>query len=244
MLNCLNSLYVVCMIEVAFVMLLSVSYITNVRGSGYPSVLPPTSRVQGLSYGEWLAQWWECALMIPAQQNPLTSGEKCVLKSSGTVGLVIANPWLNEPISCKIPVGMMLFIEVLGVEFSNIEEPPFYGEDEEALRACAQAFIPQDLSAAIDGVEVENLSKFIFLSPVFQFTAPENNILAVPAGTAGKSISSGAYLMFAPLSIGKHTIHLKGTYPDLGYTAEKIFHFTAVSRGNYPFGKSCMRQAA
>lgn len=225
-------------------MFLSVSYITNIYGYSNPSVLPPASRVHGLSYGEWLARWWKFTLMIPAPQNPLTSGKKCIIEISGNVGLVIANPKLKEPISCETPVGMMLFIEILGVECSDVEETPFYGENEEALRICAQAFIPQDLSATIDGVEVEDLRKYIFLSPVYQFTAPDNNILAVPNGTVGRSIGYGAYLMLAPLSIGKHTIHLKGTYPDLEYMAEKTFHLTVVSRVNHPFSESCKSQMA
>lgn len=200
---------VISIIVVAIFLLLGGVFIMRVRGSSNPSVLPPTSKVQGLTYGDWLAKWWEYALVMPAAENPLLGSENCVYQRVGNVGLVVADSTLNVPINCEVPVGMMLYLEVLGAECSNIEEPPFYGGNEAELQACAQAFVPQDLSATIDGVEVDDLSEYIFTSPLFEFTEPEDNILEVPAGTVGESIGSGAYLMLAPLSKGKHTVHFK-----------------------------------
>lgn len=221
--------YVISIIVVAVILLVGAVFVTRARGSSNPTVLPPTSRVQGLTYGEWLAKWWEYALVLPASQNPLMGSENCAYKRVGNVGLVVADSTQNVPINCEIPNGIMLYLEVLGAECSNIEEPPFYGGNEEELRACVQAFVPQDLKATIDGIEVVDLNKYIFLSPLYEFTSPEDNILEVPAGTVGQSIGSGAYLMLAPLSKGKHTIYLKGTYPDLEYTAEKTFKLTVAN---------------
>ena len=224
----MNRIRILSIIVVTVVLLSGTIYIASARGNANPGVLPPNSRVQGLTYGEWLAKWWEYALIIPAAQNPLTggTGENCVFQRIGTVGLVVANSTLDVPIKCEVPTGMMLYLEVLGAECSNLEEPPFFGGNEAELLACAQSFVPQDLQASIDGIEVQNLNKYIFTSPMYDFTEPEDNILGVPAGTTGESIGSGAYLMLAPLSPGKHTIHVQGTYPSLDYTADKTFDLT------------------
>lgn len=196
-----------------------------------PKILPPTSSIEGLTYGEWLAKWWKYALEAPVEENPISgeTGNNCVYQRIGNVGLVLANSSLDKPIECEVPTGMMLFVEVLGAECSTLEEAPFYGGNEEELRACAQAFVPQDLEVTIDGVEVKDLNQFFITSPMYEITEPENNILAVPAGTTGQSLGSGVYLMLSQLSAGKHTIYLRGTYPSFEYTAEKTFNLTVTS---------------
>ena len=215
-------------IVVTVVLLLGTSFVAFARSKTNSGVLPPTSRVQGLTYGQWLAKWWEYALIMPAAQNPLSgaTGNNCVFQRIGKVGLVVANSTLDVPIECEVPAGTKLYVEVLGAECSTLEEAPFYGGNEAELIACAQTFVPQDLEASIDGVEVQNLSQYFALSPLYEFTNPEDNILGVPAGSVGESVGSGVYLMLAPLSPGEHTIHLRGTYPDLEYTADKTFNFT------------------
>lgn len=217
---------------VAVVAILVTSFIVYARSNPNPGVLPPTSAVQGLTYGDWLAKWWQYALTLPEDQNPLagTTGENCVFQRVGNVGLILADSTLHTPITCEVPTGMMLYLEVLGAECSNLEEAPFYGGNEAELRACAQALVPEDLEASIDDREVQNLPQYITISPLFQFTEPEKNILGVPAGTIGESVGSGAYLLLEPLSPGKHTIYLKGTYPTLGYTADKTFDLTVSNK--------------
>jgi hypothetical protein len=210
------------------ILLGSIALMACSAGKANPTVMPPTSKVEGLTYGEWLGKWWKYALEAPSDQNPISgeTGNNCVYQKIGNVGLVLANSSLTEAIDCEIPSGMMMYVEVLGAECSTLEEAPFYGGNEEELRTCAQKLVPQDLSASIDDVAVENLDKYIVLSPSFEFTAPENNILAVSGGASGKSVGSGAYLMISPFSVGKHVIHLRGTYADMEYTADKTINIT------------------
>lgn len=226
----MKKLKIYLVIAVVVVLLVSGAFIIRNQGRDNPGILPPESSIQGFTYGEWLAKWWEYALILPAEQNPLLGGESCAIEDHGNVGLLVANSTLDVPIKCEVPAGKMLFVEVLGAECSDIEEPPFYGGTEEELRVCAQGFVPQDLVAIIDGKEVKDLARYIFVSPLYEFTNPEDNILEVPCGTVGRSIGSGAYLMLSPLNIGKHTVYLKGTYPDLEYTAEKTLEITVVTK--------------
>jgi hypothetical protein len=211
-------------------LLVSSAYIASAKANTAPQVLPSTTQVQGLTYGEWLARWWQYTLELPVSENPLTNGtDSCMFKRFGNVGVLLANSSTGGPVSCEIPAGMMIYIEVLGVECSNLEGEPFYGGNEDELRACVQAFDLQNLMASIDDHEVKNLNKFIFLSPLYEFTNPEENILGVPAGTQGISMGSGAYLLIAPLSPGKHTIHVQGTFPIVDYTRDVTIDLT-VSR--------------
>jgi len=226
----MKRIQVLAIIAVAVVLLVSVVLVAYARGNRNPGVLPPTSRVQGLAYGDWVAKWWQYVFSVPADQNPLgdppeATEASCMYELVGNVGLVVANCTAKTPIQCTVPAGKMLFVEVLGAECSTLEEDPFYGGDEAELRDCAQAFVPQELQASIDGVEVRDLSKYIVTSPPYGFTVPDNNVLGVDAGD-GQSVASGAYLMLSPLSPGTHTIHLHGTYPDFDFTADKTFILT------------------
>ena len=129
---------------VTMVLLLTTTAIAGARSSANPGVFPPTSRVQGLTYGDWLARWWHYALTLPASQNPLagTTGANCAFLRSGNVALVLANSSLEVPIQCEVPVGTMLFLEILSAECSNLEPPPFYGGNEAELRGVRADFRP------------------------------------------------------------------------------------------------------
>lgn len=225
----MKRMQVLAIIAVAVVLLVSVVLVAYARGNRNPGVLPPTSRVQGLAYGDWAAKWWQYVLSVPADQNPLAGNpDECIFQLEGNVGLVVGNCALlpeGTAIPCTVPAGKMLFVEVLGAECSTLEVDPFYGGNEAELRACAEALVPQDLEASIDGVAVRDVSKYIVTSPLYDFTVPEDNVLGVPAGS-GQSVASGAYLMLSPLSPGTHTIHLHGTYPDFEFTADKTFILT------------------
>jgi len=214
---------------VAVLLLIAVS-IASARGNANPGVLPPNSRVQGLTYGEWSARWWQYVLSIPTPQNPLTggTGANCIYQRIGNVGLVAVDPLVGEPIQCEVPAGMILFLDILSAECSTVEEPPFYGGNEEELRACALGFSFTDLQASIDGVAVNNLDQYLHSSPLFEFTLPEDNVLFVDAAS-GESVSNGAHLMLAPLSPGEHAIHLHASIPELdGFTVDMDFELTVT----------------
>jgi hypothetical protein len=209
-------------------LLSSIAFLACAESKSIPSIMPPASKVHGLTYGEWLAKWWQYALELPADKNPISgeTGSNCVYRRIGNVELVLANSTLSEAIDCEIPSGMMMFIEVLGAECSTMEEAPFFGGNDEELIACARTLVPQDLAVSIDDVDIKDLSKYFSISPVYSVREPENNILGVPGGTEGTSVGSGVYIMVPPLNIGSHTIHVRGSYPDMQYTADKTFNIT------------------
>jgi hypothetical protein len=197
------------------------------RGNPNPGILPPNSRIQGLTYGEWSARNWQYVFSIPTPQNPLAggTGNHCVFQRIRNVGLVIF-PIINE-IECEVPAGTMLFFPVVAAECSNLEPPPWYGGNEEELRACATSFTFTDLHASIDGVAVKNLDQYFFTSPLFEFTLPEDNILGSDELT-GLSVSYGVWLMLAPLSPGEHSVYLHATIPEAAFTVDQNIDLTVT----------------
>ena len=216
-------------VVVIIALLLITVYSASARGRANPGVLPPNSRVQGLTYGEWSAKWWQGLLSIPAPQNPAFGAPwtDCFFERVGNIGLGVAFFSPSGTFTCEMPSGMMLFIPVVTTECSTLEPPPFYGGNEEELRACASGFILSDLQASIDGITIQNLSDYIVTSPLFEFTVPEDNILGVDAGT-GQSVAHGAWLMLKPLTPGEHTIYVHSSLPDFDVTFDWYYDITVT----------------
>jgi hypothetical protein len=191
------------------------------------AIMPLSSRPGGLTYGEWNAKWWQWAYSLPVNAHPLFDTADCSQGQSGNVwflgssfateqgpsGEVIA----KVDRTCNIPRGKMLFFPVMNVEGSPLEGN---GETEAELRDYTNWIMDHaiDMSAEIDGCPVRNLEQYLAPSPQFTFgPLPENNVLQwlgidAPAETTSISVANGIYLMLAPLSIGKHTIHFEGTF--------------------------------
>lgn len=215
-------------IAVVVVLMVGTVYVAFAGGNKNPAVLPPNSRVQGLTHGEWSARWWQYVLSIPTPQNPLEggTGDHCVFHRIENVGLVAFDVTLNE-VECEVPVGMILLLDILSAECSTVEEDPFYGGNEEELRACALGFTITDLQASIDGLDVKNMDQYIHTSPLFEFTLPEDNILFTDE-LSGQSVSHGAILMLAPLNPGEHTIYLHASIPELEFTVDTNIELTVA----------------
>ena len=225
----MNRIKILSIIALVAVLLLGTVYIASARGNRNPGVLPPNSREQGMTYGEWSVEWWQYVFSLPMDQNPLVgaTGAECAFELDSNVAVVVVDPLSPEPIECEVPAGTTLFLDILSAECSTLEAPPFYGGNEEELRACAQAFILHDLEATIDGVAIQNIEAYIHTSPLFEFTLPADNILEVEAGLTAQSVSYGAHLMLAPLTPGEHTIQFHASHPD-DFTVDTSYHITVT----------------
>jgi hypothetical protein len=211
-------------------------------GNDNPGVIPPNARYRGLTYGEWGARWWQAALTIPVVDgyHPLISGGAF----GGDEGVVFLSQAYvvggNVTVDITIPSGTALLVPVVNAECSMIEPPPFHGDDEESLRACANAALDatSGWSAVIDGRPVNNLDAYRTDSPLFTFgPLPANNYLAffgvdAPAGATSPSVDAGVYLLLTPLSVGQHVVSVSATFPPgFGGTIVTTFNITVVPRG-------------
>jgi hypothetical protein len=185
---------------------------------GNPGVIPPQALAYGMTYAQWGAAWWQWALSVPASESPFFDevGSAVANGQSGDVWFLagVFNASGTVVRHCTIPPGKALFFPLLNCECSNLEGPPWYGGNEQELHDCVMANpIGPVKFAEIDGVSVKNIDQYYSLSPMFNFSVPENNILGVPGPTTGISMSQGVYLMLAPLSAGTHVVHFGGGDP-------------------------------
>jgi hypothetical protein len=190
------------------------------NSSGNPGVLPPQSHAFGKTYSEWSAEWWQWVYSLPADQHPLTDTADCSAGQSGKVwflgGTYTATQDVNGNIfgeaerNCSVPSGKALYIPIVNAECNTIEDPAATDED---LRDCANFLGDhiQNLAITVDDVELKNLQLYRVESPPYSFgPLPANNLAGGDAGAIVDSVGDGIYVMLAPLSKGKHTIHFEG----------------------------------
>jgi hypothetical protein len=217
-------------VSIMIVSMLFMSFsMPTAQASANPAVLPPSAKVEGLTLGDWGAKLWQALFAIPADQNPLAGHlwSTCYLDRIGNVGVGVGYG-SSGSVDCEMPMGMTLFVPVVGSECSTAEPPPFYGGNEAELRACAIQFAPANLEASIDGIPVRNIEKYTAVSPLYQFTLPENNILGAPAGTY-ESISYQTGFLLAPLSSGEHVVHVYGEVPFVGFVYDWVYNITVTN---------------
>lgn len=207
-----------------WVALVAVSPDAHVQGGNpNPGIHPPNAKYRGHSYGEWAAMWWQAAFATPVVNgdHPIISGG-AFQGPEGVVFLagVFADPDDPAVVEITIPAGTPLFFPVVNYECSVFEPPPFHGDNEAELRACANHLFDNnatDLFAVIDGKPVNKLGDYRTESPLFSWgPLPEDNIFAffgvdAPAGTTSPAVDVGVYLLLPPLSVGVHTIEFGAT---------------------------------
>jgi len=185
---------------------------TSAMASG--SVLPPNSKAFGQSYSEWSANWWQWLFSLPVDGHPGTDTPDFDV-TDGQSGHVwfLAGPFGTVERSITIPAGTALYVALVNVDGSSLEEPPFHGDTAEEQLAIANGFADYitDLSFTVDGKEVENIGDFRVTSPQFSFTAPTPWIFGATGGS-GTAVGVGYFVMLSPLSVGEHTIHYTGAF--------------------------------
>jgi hypothetical protein len=206
------------------------------------SVAPAQSNPYGMSYVEWSAAWWQWAFSLPLDHSPLFGTADCSAGQSGHVwflpGAVVGGATPRE--DCTVPTGTSLFVAVINAECSNLEGS---GNTEGQLRSCADSISglidKNSLRASLDGEPLTDLSRYLVESPLFRFgPLPDNNLIryfcvaqgegcpAAPRGSFGYAVGTGVYLMFQPLSAGRHTLTFHGEAADAALVVDTTYHLT------------------
>jgi hypothetical protein len=179
-----------------------------------PGVLPPKSALQGKSYAQWSAAWWQWLFSLPVVGHPGTDspGFDVTDGQSGSVWF-LSGPFGTSERHVTIPVGTSLFVGLVNVDGSTLEEPPFYGATAADQLAIANGFAAfmTDLSFSLDGRSVGNIGDYFVTSPQFSFTAPTPWIFGATGGS-GAATGVGYFVMVAPLAAGTHIIHYTGAF--------------------------------
>jgi len=200
-----------------------------------PTVYPANATLNGVTYGELTAKWWQSRLGIASERNPIsdTSGEHCSEGQSG-------NTWFLDgtfggPVdrTCQIPSGKYILFPVMNAMCDYAEYPELKSEPE--LRKCAIEANDgvTELMVSIDGKRLSEseLRRDKVTSPIFSLTLPEDNILGLPPGET-QGVSDGFWVLTDPLTPGDHEIHFRGVIPDFSaggtnnFVTEARYHIT------------------
>jgi hypothetical protein len=188
------------------------------------------------------AQWWQFVFSIPTGVNPLldTTGADCVIGQRGPVWFLGGTFSGGSAMrTCFVPEGEQLFFPVVNQVFFNTPNCGQNGVNFTAnqLRRQAAAIVDSatNLSVSVDGVAVNNVARV--KSVVFAVTVPADNIfgpnacaqgVSLAAGSYSPSVDDGYYVLLAPLSVGKHTLHISGQLPTVGVTVDVTYDLTIV----------------
>src|SRR4051812_46885920 len=97
----------------------------------------PSPFAKGHRNAALLGEWWQTMLAIPVSANPLTgNGDRCVFLSGHV--LAPALPSAGK-VSCTVGKNPSILPLAFGTESSDAEQPPFFGANHKARRACAIA---------------------------------------------------------------------------------------------------------
>jgi len=201
-----------------------------------PKIYQPDSQPFYQSYGEWAAKWYQWAFSMPASQNPLTDTADVSAGQSGPVWFLGGSFTANSTVvrHGTVPAGTALFILVLNVECTTLEEAPFHGDTEAQLCDCAQSHLDpvENLFLIVDGVSVQNLESFRSKSTLWAWSLLEDDIISLPqpAGTIGNGVGDGIHVMLKPLHPGEHTIRFGGTFPQFDFSLDITYHLTVTPK--------------
>ncbi len=186
--------------------------------SAQPDTYPPDSNPFGLTYGEWGAEWWKWLNGIPADRNPAadSTGVFCAENQNASSPVWhLAGTWGSKEVrSCTIPSGKSILLSPIEVLCTPAETPTL--KTKEDMQNCARE--DQDkvhfVKVTVDGMDISDISKYRFQTPLFNLTLPENNVMGIPSGEIS-GLSEGYFVILKPLPEGNHTIRSSGSLTEV-----------------------------
>ncbi len=185
-----------------------------------PGVLPPQSNPNGMSYGNWGAEWWKWAYSFPVDANPITdpTGAIGTLRQSGPVWFLAGNFGGTVERTITIPAGKAIFFPLYNIwNDYPCPDPNFQPAPGQSLydflRIGAAGYIDPNvvMAAEVDSVPLLNLFDYRGVSgpDVTPFTADPSWVALDPCVTGGPqvAVADGYWIMLKPLKPGQHTIH-------------------------------------
>lgn len=188
-------------------------------GKTGPVIWPPDTKPYGMSCGEWAVDWWQWALSIPQDLNPLndSTGENATQgQPDGPVFFLAGTMGGGAERTVTVPAGKALFFPVVNSIWVNLEDfgdAPWSPKQEAFARRVIGKTIDNvyDVSCEIDGWVVKDILDYrcrTAQQDEFMVWMPDSSLWGLPGpATYGPSVDDGIYLMLAPLPAGQHTIH-------------------------------------
>jgi hypothetical protein len=197
-----------------------------------------TAFAQTQSYKQLTPQWWQWALSIPSDVNPLNDGDggDCMVGQRGS-DWFLAGMFSSGSVArtCSIPDGVSLFFPVANyIGFDNVG---FCGQTEPFgsafWRGLAADFINgvSAVSVTLDGKPVKGIQRV--QSPVFDITLPVDSLFGPfcdppLVGVFSPAVDDGLYVRLNPLAVGNHTLHFHAENASQGFSQDVTYHLTVV----------------
>ena len=200
----------------------------NNESYGYDDKNKPPEIFPANKVSELGDRWWQWISGLDSNiVNPFTEtgqeGCDVGLQANGKYLFLVGSPKDNETgfleHECGVKQGTSILFPIVNVICDDLEGPLFFGANETEQRICANTLNGNatDLHVNIDGYEVIDPEQYRIDSPAggFEFTAVEDNPVAIPAGN-GTGVQDGYWILLKPFKPGQHTITFSGqlNFPD------------------------------
>jgi hypothetical protein len=178
----------------------------------------------GTKFSEWCVRWVKWCLEEPIETNPAKdmTGEKCGQNQSGPVWFLAGTFGGSVTRKCTIPMGKAILFPILEKETSFVEDNDITTEADLVSRTIDQTSRISHVEASVDGVTLQNLSRYRVHTPVFDLIYPKHNVYHVQEGPT-RAVSSGIWVFLEPLSAGEHTIYFKGMHRQPDFQTESTY---------------------
>ena len=191
-----------------------------------PPVFSPNASPYGASYEAWAARYLQWTMAFPATANPAADTappEADQPRGVWFLPSVTGNRTVTRTMT--VPAHTPLFLAALTIRVNNTECPTDteYTVDELFELAREQWATALETRVTIDGVDVADLedpqtTPYLVETGPFAITLADhdnqlaaNGLTCVPDGvTLEPNVARGVFLMVRPLSIGQHTIRIRG----------------------------------
>jgi hypothetical protein len=186
--------------------------ITEVKAPADTPVLPVDASVEGVSFGQWTAKWWQWAFAQPIAPFLDPDGRLCSEGQGGPVWFLAGtNGEFMPHRECVVPEGKYLLVPVINMIYMNQQagHDPAHTRPCAALQADAAVNNDQLISAVVlvDGVLVEDVARYRVRSDgCFPLTTD------VDDASAPSAAADGYWLLLKPLPPGRHTISIGANY--------------------------------
>lgn len=201
-----------------------------------PRLVNPRDSYSGLTYGEWAAAFWQWAYSIPCDaHSPLLPGGDVTLGQAGHHVFFLTGTSGPKYRYITIDSKTALYVPIVNNECSTLEDYPgsvFFGADQPALASCANRNLDPvtNIRCEIDGMPIKKPTKYREQSPMFVYLNLPNPNCGGPVADPAKAyyaVDAGYAVIVKPLSVGQHTIHIGGTFPQTwGFTVDTTYFVT------------------
>lgn len=194
------------------------------RGNNAIRTFSVESAPFGLAFSEWCVRWLKWCLEQPSESNPANdmTGIVCSQNQSGPVWFLAGTFGGPATRTCTIPVGKTILFPILEKECSFAEDKDITTETELVSRTAEQTSHISHLEASVDGITLQNLSRYQVQTPVFDLVFPKNNVYSVEEGST-RATSNGFWVFLMPLHAGVHKIYFRGVHRDPDFETEVTY---------------------